>query len=184
MSQHTIQEIKQHIHAENELNKIANKCIPQLLTALKGREGEKIAKKDDTLTKAFKASLPDLKPFEEMAIKPFEGATYAEVQNISISTGRGYSLTATIRLCFGLAEKSGCIYKEKIVYLADLNKSLMGAANDGTINKLYEYEQQPQHNETTVLNLVEKAIQQKKQLEQTQNKINVQEVREIARRGY
>jgi len=157
----------------NETNKVLNTIAPIVREALKEQVGNKIFKKDGTLTKAFCQKISPLLENKKYKVNGFNGGN-ATISNLYLS-GLYRSLTLNFKVCF-----SGGSYENKTYYCEYIEKSFnMGDINDRVLVELKDYKPRIHISEEQEIYFYEKARALTEELEQTKNKIKLYEVKRL-----
>lgn len=133
--------ITNKVHQENQIRKVLNKVLPDIVKALKPFIGCKILKADEELVKKFTDKVDYLRDLrDKIKIVPLPGQTHAKLQCLYVTASR-YSIRVQVSASFQISDH-GCIYAEGTVYIGDIQNSLFSKAGDGNLQKINEYTSQ------------------------------------------
>ena len=119
-----IEQIKNEIFKQNELNKLGNITRKKAIDILKEFKNKQILryKGQFTLLKAVKEKLTHLEVYDKK-VKHYDiNGKWATLQ-IYINCSYGYNLVANLKYCY--SGKSGCEYFEQSVYIAKVENLIL-----------------------------------------------------------
>jgi hypothetical protein len=165
---HEKQQLKNKVHQENEVRKVINQVAPLVADELKSFVGVKFLKADDYPVKKFCDKVDFLNNLRNsIKVQPIEGQKHASIQCLYVNATK-YSVQLKVSICFSQGDH-GCIYAEDVVYLADIQNSLMGKAGDGSIEKMLDFTPRTMLSAAQEWKTYEKAAKAKDTLEKAKN---------------